>query len=103
MYRGGISYVRSSTGGDINLYVEDYDQFNSELLYKLDEYKSLLTYKITKFDKRIDLITNDIYGKSTNYGWIILYINKCDIDDLVRGKVINYIPIDDLNDIINSI
>jgi hypothetical protein len=102
MYKGGISYIRSS-GGDLNLYIEDYDQFNSELLYKLDSCKSLYTYKITKFDKRIDLITNDIYGKSTNFSWVILYINKCDIDDLVRGRTIKYIPFDVLNDIINTI
>lgn len=87
-----------------DLFIENDDYVNSELLWKLDEFEEdeYETYTITKYEHRIDLISKEIYGHE-KYSWILLYINRVSLEDLVRHKVLNYIPIDKLTEIINSV
>lgn len=75
---------------------------DSELLYKLDKVVEYKEYIITKYEHRIDLIAKDIYG-SSDYSWILLYINRMSLDDLVRGVIIKYISKPYLDNIINQI
>ena len=92
--------------GDIspNVFIENNDYVNSELLWKLDEFDEddYETFTITKNEHRIDLISKEIYG-SVDYSWILMYINRVSLKDLVRHKVLNYIPKDKLTEIINSV
>jgi len=78
------------------------DISNSLLLYLLDKEVNLSNYLITKFEKRIDLIAADIYGND-EYSWILLYLNRITIDDLIRGRKIKYISKDRLNYLFNLI
>jgi hypothetical protein len=101
MYKTTTSYVNSQST-DITSYIDGNDHFNSELLYKIDKCKNLKNYKVTKFEKRVDLISNDIYN-TEEYQWLILYLNKISIDEIVRGVILKYIPLDSLKSIINTI
>jgi hypothetical protein len=77
------------------------DLANSDLLYKLDqEMESRRYYEITRYEYRIDLIAREIYG-DIDYSWILMYINRLDVTDLVRGRKIQYIPPDILDEIIS--
>jgi len=94
------------TDGDISLsvFIENNDYVNFGLLWKLNEFDDddYETFTITKNEHRIDLISKEIYGK-VDYSWILVYINRVSLKDLVRHKVFNYIPIDKLTGIINSV
>jgi hypothetical protein len=91
---------------DIGRYVENIDGIpdlsNSTLLYMLDNETEREPYKITKYENRIDLISEDIYGDS-KYSWILMYINRIGIGDLTLGKVIYKIPQDNLTSIFRMI
>lgn len=78
------------------------DYANSTLLYKLDEEDTRSEYIITKYERRIDLIANEIYGNE-KYSWILMYLNRVTINELVRGKVLEYIPMTTLENILRSI
>lgn len=77
------------------------DIANSQLLYMLDQETERLSYTITRFEHRIDLIANEIYG-SEKYSWVLLYLNRISVSDLTRHTVLRYIPIDRLKVIIQS-
>lgn len=78
------------------------DLANSTLLYMLDKETEYDEYTITKYENRADLIARDIYG-STNYSWLIMYINRVDVKDLVRGRKLNVIPLDRIRTILSQI
>lgn len=101
MFRRTAEYIRSN---DISpeKFVEGYDQWNSELMYLLDNETDTREYLITKYEKRIDLISKDIYGEE-KYSWILLHLNRVSVDELVREKYIKYIPKDTLDNIINNL
>lgn len=101
MYRRTKEYIKSSNVSP-DIFIEGYDYVNSELLLYLDAATEFENYIITKYEYRIDLISTDIYG-SDIYSWIIMYINRLDICDLVRGRTIRYIPKQKLNTLIGSI
>lgn len=85
-----------------NKFIKNNDYVNSELLYKLDQFDECKPFIITKNEHRIDLISKEIYGDD-RYSWILMYINRVSLKDLVRHKVIYFIPIDKLNEIIDSV
>lgn len=95
-----------STNTSLDRYLEIIDGVpdiaNSTLLYMIDNESTRVPYKITKYEHRIDLISEDIYGNS-NYSWILMYINRIGIEDLTLGKVIDYIPTNNLTSILRMI
>lgn len=105
MYTRTKGYLQSSNIDPIK-FIESKDNLtdigNSTLLYLLDECTNRYTWKITKNEHRIDLISKDIYGDE-KYDWVLLYINRCTIKDLIRGKILEFIPLNYLLSIINSI
>lgn len=101
MYRRTKEYVKSNKV-ECDIFINGNEYCNSELLYKLDKVTEYSDYKITKYEHRIDLIAEDIY-KDEKFSWILLYINRIGIGDLVRGRVICYIPLTNLQSIINSV
>lgn len=101
MYRRSKEYIKSGKI-DPSRFIEGSDITNSELLYKIDNLKEYNTYTITKYEHRIDLIAREIYGEES-YSWLLLYINRLSVDDLVRGVKLNYIPKDSLTKILSTI
>ena len=84
------------------IFIDNSDYVNSELLKKIDLFNNYEQFTITKHEYNADLIAGEIYG-SQKYSWLLMYINRVSINELIRHKVLNYIPIDKLNEIINSI
>lgn len=105
MYTRTKEYIKSDDV-DIIRYVENInsipDLANSTLLSRLDDCDELKDYEITKYEGRIDLISEDIYGDH-KYSWILLYINRVGVGDLVRGRILKYIPIKYLKGIFDNV
>nr|DAX54267.1 MAG TPA: baseplate wedge protein [Bacteriophage sp.] len=105
MYKRSKSILVGTNVG-IDRYVEDIDGIpdlsNSTLLYMLDNETEREPYKIAKYENRIDLISEDIYGDS-KYSWILMYINRIGIGDLTLGRTIYKIPQDNLTSIFRMI
>lgn len=102
MYTRTKQFIKSSANLSPNLFIDGNDIHNSEVLVKLDRLKDRKLYEITKFEHRIDLISNDIY-KTSDYSWVLLYMNRIKIEDLVRGTYIEYVPEDEIRNVINSL
>lgn len=101
MYRRTKQYVKSEDT-DPNIFIDGFDYNNSELLYRLDEVTEYEIYTVTKYEHRPDLISLDIYN-DVKYEWIILYVNKITVDDLVRGLKLRYIPKSDLINLMSKV
>jgi hypothetical protein len=101
MYRRTKEYIKTNNA-EPTIFIQGDDVQNSELLYKLDRVTEFSLYTITKYEHRIDLIARDIYSDE-KYSWILLYVNRCSVDELVRGKVLKYIPQTSLKLLINSV
>lgn len=85
-----------------NLFVDGDEIFASELMHKIDKCSDREKYMITKYEHRADLIARDIYGDE-GYSWMLLYMNRISVDDLVRNKTITYILKSQLDSIIDSL
>lgn len=92
----------SATNSSRVFSAEPDDIMNSEMLYILDQSIVRKEYTITKFEHRWDLICKDIYG-STDYVWVLQHVNKCSMRELIRGKVLQYIPLDTLTNLLAKI
>ena len=101
MYKRTSNLIKSNNVSP-EIFIEGNDYANSELLWKLDQFNDYKTFTITKHEYRIDLISEEIYGDE-KYSWILMYINRVSIQELVRHKVLNYIPIDKLDNIIATV
>lgn len=101
MFRRSKEYIKSGKV-EPSRFIEGLGYNNSELLYKIDEVREYNTYTITKYEHRIDLIAREIYGDEM-YSWVILYINRISIDELVRGVKLNYIPKESLTKLISTV
>lgn len=101
MFTRSKQYINSNKVSP-EIFIRELDYSNSELLNKLDKYNNLKDYTITSYEHRIDLISSDIY-RSELYSWILMYINRMTIDELKRGTIIKYIPLEDLTSIIRNL
>jgi hypothetical protein len=99
--RNNKDYIQS---GDFSpsIFIENNDYANSELLTKLDLFTEYEKFTITKNEHLLDLISEEIYGDK-KYSWIIMYINRISLDELVRHRTLNVIPIDKLKIIIGTV
>jgi len=84
------------------LFIQGTDYNNAELLYKIDHTEDRETYRVTKYERRIDLIAEDIYGDKSYY-WLLLYMNKINNNNIVRNTELSYIPLNRLTAIINNL
>lgn len=83
--------------------IDDHNDIaNSTLLHLIDTEDHRNIYEITKYECRIDLIAKEIYG-SEKYSWLLLYMNRKSINELVRGVKLEYIPITRLEVLLTSI
>lgn len=85
-----------------NLFVEGDEIFSSELMHKIDKCTDREMYMITKYEHRADLVAKDIYGDES-YSWMLLYMNRIGVEDLVRNRVLTYILKSQLDSIIDSL
>ena len=102
-----IKSVLASNNVSVDRYIDHKvgvpDIANSTLLYYIDHCPDRLIYTITKYEKRIDLISDDIYANQ-DYSWILMYINRfTSLDELTLGKHIEYIPKIKLDEILKTI
>ena len=96
-----ITKIIKSNNVSPEIFIEGNDYVNSELLTKIDQFDEYESYTITKYEHRPDLLSKEIYG-DVNYSWLLMYINRVSLGDLVRHKVLNIIPKHRLIDIIES-
>lgn len=105
MFRRNTEFIRSGTLAT-SVFVQSSDKGddvqNSELYYMLDHHPNFKEYTITKFEHRIDLISNDIYG-DTKYAWVLMYLNRISLDKLLKGVKIKYITKSDLQEILSTL
>jgi hypothetical protein len=102
MFVRNKTYLSQASNLNPKIYIENNDYYNSQLLYAFDQFSYWKYYTVNRFEGRIDLIAEDIYG-SSEYYWILLYCNKINNSDIKRGMELRYIPIDQLNQILASI
>ena len=95
------SFVKSDNASP-NLFIEGDDIFSSGLLHKVDKCSDRETYLVTRYEHRIELISKEIYGDE-KYSWLLLYMNRMSVEDVVRGAVIKYILKAQLDAIIDSL
>lgn len=101
MYRGKRK-ILGNLAYEMENFIEGYDIFNSELLYKLKTLGVKDQYQITKFEYRIDLICEDIYGSGDLMDELLLY-NQVGINELTRGTVLNYFDEFEFLELVRSI
>ena len=102
MFRKAIN--RNITTTDkLSNYINGFDIYNSELLYKLSdpdiEYE---LFEITTWEYRPDMIAKYFYG-STSYTDLVILQMKVGIEDLKKGLILKLIPKSTLDNLINSI
>ena len=93
---------RKITGSNLyNLknYIEGDDIYNSKFLYLFHNLPAKGIYTINRFEYRIDLISQDMYG-STDYSDLILFYNNVSTDDLTIGKFLSKFDLADLDRLI---
>lgn len=111
MFRRNSEFIRSNSLAVPNFVqtVEDgqkaisaNDVQNSEFLYLVDHRQNFKTYTVTRFEHRFDLISKDIYG-TTDYAWLIQYINRISAEKVLRGTRLLYLSQSDIQDILATI
>lgn len=102
MFKGGDTRT-SSSFREFNQYLEDQDVFNSYIVRKLNDPSLVkVSYVVTRFEYRPDLIANDIYG-STDYTGMLMSQCRMSISSYRRGTVIRVLSKTDLDRIINEL
>lgn len=102
MFTRQRNFVKSTNKVSPNLFVDGDEIFSSELMHKIDRCSDRERYVITKYEHRADLIAQDIYGDES-YSWMLLYMNRIGVEDIVRNRVITYILKSQLDAIIDSL
>lgn len=101
MFTRQRSFVKSDNTSP-NLFIEGNSIFASELLHKIDKCTDRERYLVTRFEHRADLIAKDIYGDE-KYSWLLLYMNRLGVDDIIRGVTLQYILKPQLDAIIDTL
>lgn len=91
----------SSNISELSNYIEEFDVFNSKFLYEISKPGvSKVSYKITVYEERPDLIAKDFYGSDTYLG-IVLIQGGTDLSNYAKGNSISLIPKEKINSILN--
>lgn len=99
MYKSGETR-KSGSFNEVSQYIEDHDVYNSKLLRVLvDPSITRVSYMITKYEYRPDLIAEDIYGSSEYCGLLMAQL-RLSLNGFVRGNVLRIIPKKELDNII---
>lgn len=101
MFTRQRSFVKSDNVSP-NLFIDGDSIFSSELLHKIDKCSDRETYLVTKYEHRIDLISKEIYGDD-KYSWLLLYMNRKVVGDIVRDTTLRYILKQQLDAMIDSL
>lgn len=90
MFQRNKQFIRNDSLS-ASLFVESNDVQNSEFYYMLDNCPLRKTYQVTKYEHRLDLISLEIYD-TVDYAWVLQYLNRVSLDEVIRGKELEYIP-----------
>lgn len=101
MYKNTDS-INKTENKDFTGYVDGTDIFNSELLHRVNEITNFTKYRITRYAGRADLIAKEIYN-ANGYMWVILFVNRMRSEELTEGTVINFIPRNIIDSLINNL
>lgn len=94
---------KSSSSENFTKYIEGRDVFNSYLIYKLgDPSLTKVSYVVTRYEYRPDLIAKDIYG-SSDYTGVLMSQCRLSLDGYTKGRVLRIIPKADIDRIISNI
>lgn len=96
--------VRNSSSFEgISQYIEGRDIFNSKILRDItDSSLNKVSYMITRYEYRPDLIAKDIYG-STEYTGLLMAQCRISVEGYVRGAVLRIVSKDTLDNIIKNL
>lgn len=93
----------SESKQDLSNYIDDYDLFNSLLFDKLrDPSIKRISYTITKYEYRPDLIAKEIYGDEKYMG-LLIYTCGLNLEQYQVGVVLQVIPKSDLDRLVDSV
>lgn len=88
---------------DLSNYINEFDVYDSYLLYKLrDPSIQKDYYEITVYEYRPDLIARDFYG-SVNYTGLLFLQSGLILSDFTKGTVLSLIPKNILDNIIKQL
>lgn len=90
--------ITGITNSDVVHYVENNDVYNSKLLRLLNQLPAVGTYRIKRYEYRIDLISQDMYGKDV--ADLIMIYNNVKISDLKIGFELKKFSLSDLDTLI---
>lgn len=84
-------------------YIEGHDVFNSKILRNLaDPSLDRVSYMITRYEYRPDLIAKDIYG-GVEYTGLLMAQCRISVEGYVRGTVLRIIPKVTLDNIVRNL
>lgn len=99
MYKSGTTRKVSSFN-EISQYIEGNDVYNSKLLRALSDPSIIkVSYMITRYEYRPDLIAKDIYG-NTEYCGLLMAQLRISLSGYSKGNVLRVISKDTLDRII---
>lgn len=102
MFKTGKVRNSSSFEG-ISQYIEGHDVYNSKILRDLaNPALNKISYMITRYEYRPDLIAKDIYG-STDYTGLLMAQCRISVEGYVRGAVLRIVSKDTLDSIIKNL
>ena len=88
---------------ELGNYIEGFDVYNSLFLNSiLDPNLERVSYRITRFEYRPDLIAEEIYG-SSSYSAILLISTGKRVSDLTAGTVLYVVPKSTVDEIIRNL
>lgn len=94
---------KSSSFEEISQYIGNHDVYNSKLLRDLsDPSLDKVSYMITRYEYRPDLIAKDIYG-GTEYTGLLMAQCRISVEGYVRGEVLRIVSKETLDDIVKNL
>lgn len=101
MYNKSNSII--SNKENLTNYIDGYDIYNSYLLVVLNDPSiPRVSYEITAYEYRPDLLAKDFYG-STNYMGLLILQASRGLETYKRGSILTLIPKNTLDSILSSI
>lgn len=102
MFKTG-STRKSGSFKEFSQYIEGRDVFNSYIIRELNNpSRNKISYVITRYEYRPDLIAEDIYG-STDYCGLLMSQCRMSVSGYTKGNVLRVLSKDDLDRIILNI
>lgn len=93
--------LTGSNNYSLSNYIDGNDVYNSKFLYLFMKLPPTGYYTINRYEKRIDLISQDIYAE--DYSDLLLMYNSIKVEGLTLGKVLRLFSIQQLDNLISNL